>query len=634
MSVIKYKDPTTGNWIKINTKGEPGADGKSAYQYALDAGYTGTEDEFAAKLAGNAVSSWNDLTDRPFYSANISPIFNGDLTGRETVYIDENVCFVKLSSKYLSIDEAIGSTVVMNINGTEETLELTNENVFDLSSMFGTPGIMISDGEIVSIPKDSSLNGLTLTAGTWFLYIPNEFYIKSISCLPDEEEEVIHKLDNKYIDAEWMATNSSYAKEFTYIELDTAFGKHNESDNYTVTIANVNESMYDLTHGKNYLIVWDNKEYILPCKGEEGTHWKEFGNEAIIDSSKENTSEPFYIKIYADSNYTMDNLFYCFCESTTPQIRSIGIYDYTYTETKLPQKFLPDHLPKIETIVGKKLISTICSTRSLASYGGAFGANISFVNTLTIIPESVTVILDGWEYKDLAVITTPLGCIAGNLSKVNALQGTSFEDTGEPFMLGIDEYGCLLATDMTQSTTHNIIVKIPDEEIIHKLDNKFIDAEWMATVTKGAEPFDGDITGKESIYVYDIGTYPIYLVKITDSFFPVETVVGSNVTIAIGEEETTDTVPAESVSSPFGELSTVVGDLDDLNVISLGQDIIYNGKTITAGTWFKCAIGGIYVKWLSCISTEDIANKLPKKFLPELIATDDGNGNVVISFGG
>ena len=31
--------------------GTPGADGKSAYQYAVEGGYTGTETEFAEKLA-------------------------------------------------------------------------------------------------------------------------------------------------------------------------------------------------------------------------------------------------------------------------------------------------------------------------------------------------------------------------------------------------------------------------------------------------------------------------------------------------------------------------------------------------------------------------------------------------------
>lgn len=38
---------------KEGPQGEPGADGKSAYQYALDGGYTGTEEEFAEKLAAD-----------------------------------------------------------------------------------------------------------------------------------------------------------------------------------------------------------------------------------------------------------------------------------------------------------------------------------------------------------------------------------------------------------------------------------------------------------------------------------------------------------------------------------------------------------------------------------------------------
>lgn len=40
----------TGAPGKDGEKGDPGADGKSAYQYAQDGGYTGTEEEFAAKI--------------------------------------------------------------------------------------------------------------------------------------------------------------------------------------------------------------------------------------------------------------------------------------------------------------------------------------------------------------------------------------------------------------------------------------------------------------------------------------------------------------------------------------------------------------------------------------------------------
>ena len=39
---------------KDATDGKPGADGKSAYDYAKDGGYTGTEAEFAAKFAVQA----------------------------------------------------------------------------------------------------------------------------------------------------------------------------------------------------------------------------------------------------------------------------------------------------------------------------------------------------------------------------------------------------------------------------------------------------------------------------------------------------------------------------------------------------------------------------------------------------
>ena len=57
-----------GNWYLGETdtgkpsRGDKGADGKSAYQYAQDGGYTGTEAEFAAKLAQEKFANPNALT--------------------------------------------------------------------------------------------------------------------------------------------------------------------------------------------------------------------------------------------------------------------------------------------------------------------------------------------------------------------------------------------------------------------------------------------------------------------------------------------------------------------------------------------------------------------------------------------
>lgn len=48
MALLKVRDPNTGNIIEI--PGIKGDAGKSAYQYAKEGGYTGTEAEFMTLL--------------------------------------------------------------------------------------------------------------------------------------------------------------------------------------------------------------------------------------------------------------------------------------------------------------------------------------------------------------------------------------------------------------------------------------------------------------------------------------------------------------------------------------------------------------------------------------------------------
>ena len=67
MARTKYYNPATGQWEYADLSaggkdGEPGAPGKSAYEYAKDGGYTGTEAEFAAKLAKEIPTKTSDLT--------------------------------------------------------------------------------------------------------------------------------------------------------------------------------------------------------------------------------------------------------------------------------------------------------------------------------------------------------------------------------------------------------------------------------------------------------------------------------------------------------------------------------------------------------------------------------------------
>ncbi|MGN1218649.1 MAG: hypothetical protein ACI4TD_11870, partial [Phocaeicola sp.] len=51
-NVTRVKDPDTGVWNEL-----PSISGKTAYQYALDGGYTGTEEEFKAKMAAEYLTA-------------------------------------------------------------------------------------------------------------------------------------------------------------------------------------------------------------------------------------------------------------------------------------------------------------------------------------------------------------------------------------------------------------------------------------------------------------------------------------------------------------------------------------------------------------------------------------------------
>ena len=70
VTVTKTDGTSSTFQVRNGGKGNPGDNGKSAYQYAQDGGYTGTEEEFAAKLAQEQLTgTTNDLTPTQVYDA-------------------------------------------------------------------------------------------------------------------------------------------------------------------------------------------------------------------------------------------------------------------------------------------------------------------------------------------------------------------------------------------------------------------------------------------------------------------------------------------------------------------------------------------------------------------------------------
>ena len=139
--------------------GATGADGKSAYQYAVDGGYTGTETEFAAKLAQEKFANPNALT--------FTGAVTGSYDGSTPVTVEipgggTGGCYLTVET--ITIGEGPGGTVKVNL----ATLELTN----GITHKNGTLNTGITGGFTVEIPY---IDGMQISTGmnpSWIVNYP------------------------------------------------------------------------------------------------------------------------------------------------------------------------------------------------------------------------------------------------------------------------------------------------------------------------------------------------------------------------------------------------------------------------------------------------------------------------------
>ena len=103
---------------------------------------------------------------------------------------------------------------------------------------------------------------------------------------------------------------------------------------------------------------------------------------------------------------------------------------------------------------------------------GVFGITIN--DGLEAIPENMSVVFDGVRYTNLQSGEVPgIGFVFGNLSFMNAAMGTAYENTGEPFIVGVSTIGMtvFLMTE-TESKTHTLTVKI--NEAVHPIPGELL----------------------------------------------------------------------------------------------------------------------------------------------------------------
>jgi hypothetical protein len=295
--------------------------------------------------SSGGVSSWNDLTDKPFSSETVivDTVFDGDMTGREKILanVDTGAYAVKVTEQIVGVDKLIGSTMVLNMGGTEQSMTLTSDMVTDANLVLGVPGAVVLQGTdpiVLSLPETANIQGATFTSGTWFMCVPDVFYVKSLSCLSPYEVETVNKLDNKYLDLEWIPGSiETEIVPTTY----TTFKRTDRND----AVESSNQNSTDLVimpasavvFGDSYNFYIAGKKYTAKC----------YDVNDIDPELADWLSVLFTDGDIASNTYTIAAA--CVDFTSALQISLIGEFNaslpvrITKTETpRLPEKYLPE----------------------------------------------------------------------------------------------------------------------------------------------------------------------------------------------------------------------------------------------------------------------------------------------------
>lgn len=218
------KDGIDGKDGKNGVDGKNGIDGKDGYTPIKGEDYFTAEEvqeiaEQAAELVDipeGGVTSWNDLTDKPFYDDILPPIiWSGNFEDYELTALG-----YKISERGLTKDELIGATQrFYNADLTEERSGVIGPDaLFDFSQ--NNPDLppdtlltVANASFFISVAADITLQGVTASKG---------FYVSSERFISLTFPQTIKTLDEKYLPDSVVLENELEGKGYQTEEQVTA----------------------------------------------------------------------------------------------------------------------------------------------------------------------------------------------------------------------------------------------------------------------------------------------------------------------------------------------------------------------------------------------------------------------------
>lgn len=304
----------------------------------------------------------------------------------------------------------------------------------------------------------------------------------SEECLPDSAATKEY-VDNKLLDLEWLP---NYIKEPANVVFDDAVQLG------TSKIKVFEYVPFRINVGEKYRVTWNDKTYEVIGRSQNITFnngpatYVYLGNTAVGaygDAVVEDTGEDFIYHYYIDENETA--LLGQIKGTVGDSDNTLVIAEYVSVPNKMPVKFLPDSVPYVydgvATILPESTIATEADLQAIPRLG-------------LVVGNTYIVTFNGTDYTCVAFIFdldgTPLTALGNTMPDDG-------EDNGIPFTL------VELPQDIAPTVGVNVMIDSPsggitipftisirgDVSVVHKLDNRCLDLEWIPT----RHMVDGDV---------------------------------------------------------------------------------------------------------------------------------------------
>lgn len=534
-----------------------------------------------ANNSGGGVSSWNDLTDKPFYEETQTVEV---LAECQPSYVESEGMFLL---EGVLPDLIAGETYIVTWNDTEYTCIAQDLSVLTDGGLSGVSlgnlsefGGIGNNEPFATVPVDDGLSIVPLDGST------------SVTLSIRQEQTVVRKLDNKYLDLAWLPVDN-----LTPVTLYDGSIHLNTNKNETLT-----EPLFDadIIDGEQYTVTWDGTEY--KCNGHNNTITAGgqtaivmyIGNASLSMCAKilgftEDTGEPFVYEYIQDGA----NTYIYVCGTVTNTDVAMKVVGYVPAPNQMPTKFLPDGVPyAIGGLVEILPEYTIASEEDLAAFPA-----LGLVEGNTYIVK-----LNGAEYTCVAWAMTDEGATAVGLGDIYTATGGSMgtEATGEPFVL--IEYPPEVAAQMGMNVAIEPIgdISLPitvsiigDGAEIRKLDNRCLDLAWLPTsklnivIEETTVENNGTLSGFTIDDGYVAGTDVVVVVDGVEYFDTVASIeLGASTIFYVGNLAVSD-ASMSNTGEPFCCL------------VNVGQFVFADGAS------HKVSIG------------KYAPDKMPAEFLPE-----------------